>query len=80
MKNYMDLVLYASIDLVDYPEELEIDVIVILDTLEIEQSALDYERYKELYNQVSQDYNSIKNTYKRNKAIKEDRYLNIISN
>ncbi len=69
---------HVSIELVDYPEELEIDVIVMLDTLESEQAALEYERYKELYNEVSQDYNSIKNTYKRNKAIKEDKYLNAL--
>ena len=69
---------HVSIELVDYPDELEIDVIVMLDTLESEQAALDYERYKELYNQVSQDYNYIKNTYKRNKAIKEDKYLNAL--
>ena len=69
---------HVSIELVDYPEELETDVIVMLDTLESEQAALDYERYKELYNEVSQDYNSIKNTYKRNKAIKEDKYLNAL--
>tara|TARA_Y100001954_G_scaffold131626_1_gene140703 strand:- start:1312 stop:2727 length:1416 start_codon:yes stop_codon:yes gene_type:complete len=69
---------HVSIELVDYPEELEIDVIVMLDTLESEQAALDYERYKELYNKVSQDYNYIKNTYKRNKAIKEDKYLNAL--
>ena len=69
---------YVSIELVDYPQEMEIDVIIMLDTLESEQAALDYERYKELYNQVSQDYNSIKNTYKRNKAIKEDKYLNAL--
>ena len=69
---------HVSIELVDYPEDLERDVIVMLDTLESEQAALDYERYKELYNQVSQDYNSIKNTYKRNKAIKEDKYLNAL--
>ena len=42
------------------------------------KAALDYERYKELYNQVSQDYNYIKNTYKRNKATKEDKYLNAL--
>ena len=69
---------HITIELVDYPEEPEIDVIVMLDTLESEQASLDYERYKELYNQVSQDYNSIKNTYKRNKAIKEDKYLNAL--
>ncbi|MBT6815732.1 MAG: ATP-binding domain-containing protein, partial [Flavobacteriales bacterium] len=69
---------HITIELVDYPEEPEIDVIVMLDTLESEQAALDYERYKELYNLISQDYNSIKNTYKRNKAIKEDKYLNAL--
>lgn len=69
---------HITIELVDYPEETEIDVIVMLDTLESEQASLDYERYKELYNQVSQDYKSIKNTYKRNKAIKENKYLNAL--
>ena len=69
---------HITIELVDYPEEPEIDVIVMLDTLESEQAALDYEKYKELYNLISQDYNSMKNAYKRNKAIKEDKYLNAL--
>ena len=56
---------HITIELVDYPEESEIDVIVMLDTLESEQAALDYDKYKELYNLISQDYQSIKNTYKR---------------
>lgn len=69
---------HITIELVDYPEEPEIDVIIMLDTLESEQAALDYDKYKELYNLISQDYHSIKNTYKRNKAIKEDKYLNAL--
>ena len=69
---------HITIELVDYPEEAEIDVIVMLDTLESEQASLNYERYKELYNLISQDYNSIKTAYKRNKAIKEDKYLNAL--
>jgi len=67
---------HVTIKLVDYPQESELDVIIMLDTLESEQASLEFEKYKKLYNQVSQDYNSIKNTYKRNKAIKEDKYLN----
>ena len=67
---------HVTIELVDYPQESELDVIIMLDTLESEQASLEFEKYKKLYNQVSQDYNSIKNTYKRNKAIKEDKYLN----
>ena len=51
-----------SIELVDYPDELEIDVIVKLDIEMVKP--LDYERYKELYNQVSQDYNYIKHIQK----------------
>ncbi len=69
---------HITIELIDYPEESEIDVIVMLETIEIEQAALDYEKYKDLYNLISQDYNHIKNTYKRNKAIKEDKYLNAL--
>ena len=34
MKNYRFNFAHVSIELVDYPEELEIDVIVKLDTLE----------------------------------------------
>ena len=67
---------HVTIELADYPQESELDVIIMLDTLESEQASLEFEKYKKLYNQVSQDYNSIKNTYKRNKAIKEDKYLN----
>ena len=68
---------HVTIEVVDYPQESELDVIIMLDTLESEQASLEFEKYKKLYNQVSQDYNSIKNTYKRNKAIKEDKYLKL---
>ena len=61
-----------TIKLVDFLEEKEIDVIVMLDTITLETPSLSYEDYQKLYQEISKDYKGDR------KKIKEDKYLNAL--
>ena len=65
----------ASIQMVDYPEEKELDVILLLETLSSETPAITYEQYQKLYKEVSLDYKGEKEI---NKKIKEDQFFNAL--
>ena len=62
----------VTIRLIDFLEEKEIDLIVMLDTINLETSSLSYEEYQKLYHEISKDYNGDR------KKIKEDKYLNAL--
>ena len=62
----------VTIRLIDFLEEKEIDLIVMLDTITLETSSLSYEEYQKLYHEISKDYNGDR------KKIKEDKYLNAL--
>lgn len=63
----------ASIRMVDYPEEEELDAILLLDTLSSESPAITYDQYQQLYKEVGLDYKGEKEI---NKKIKEDQFFN----
>jgi ATP-dependent exoDNAse (exonuclease V) alpha subunit len=65
----------ASVQLIDYPEEKELDVILLLDTLTSESPAITYEQYQQLYKEVALDYKGAKEL---NKKIKEDEFFNAL--
>lgn len=65
----------ASIQMIDYPNEKSLDVILLLDTLTSESPALTYEQYQKLYKEVGIDYKGEK---ERNKKIKEDQFFNAL--
>jgi len=65
----------ASVKLVDYPQEKELDVILLLDTLTSESPAITYEQYQKLYQVVALDYKGEKEL---NKKIKEDEFFNAL--
>lgn len=62
----------VTIMLIDFLEEKEIDVLVMLDTINLETSSLSYEEYQKLYNEISKKYKGDR------KKIKEDKYLNAL--
>ena len=64
-----------TIQLVDYLDEKELDVIVMLDTLSSEAPSLTYDEYKKLYNEVSLDYKGDK---EMNKKIKKNPFFNAL--
>ena len=65
----------ASIQMVDYPNEKPLDVILLLDTLTSETPAITYDQYQKLYKEVGLDYKGEK---ERNKKIKEDQFFNAL--
>ena len=67
-----------SVRLVDYPDEENLEVIVLLDTLTSETPAMTYEQYKALYAAVEEDYKDIPHKHQRNKEIKQNPYFNAL--
>lgn len=61
----------------DY-KDIELDVHILLDTLESQSPALTREEQQKLYEGVSEDYAAIKNKRKRFQAIREDLYMNAL--
>ncbi|MAW21683.1 MAG: ATP-dependent endonuclease [Flavobacteriales bacterium] len=65
----------ASIQMIDYPKEKSLDVVLLLDTLTSETPAITYDQYQKLYKEVGLDYKGEK---ERNKKIKEDQFFNAL--
>ena len=65
----------SVIQLTDYRNEKELDVILLLDTLISEKPALTYEQYQQLYREVGLDYKGEKEI---NKKIKENMFFNAL--
>lgn len=65
----------ASVQMTDYLNEKELDLILLLDTLTSETPAITYEQYQKLYREVGLDYQGEKEI---NKKIKEDQFFNAL--
>lgn len=70
---------FANVDLrfVDY-ENVELECKIFLETLNIETASFSYERNRELFDAVSEDYLDIRNKRERWKKIKENPYFNAL--
>jgi len=64
--------------MIDYPDEKELEVRLLLDTIMSESPALSNEDNKRLYNSVSADYNDIADKRMRLKKVKEDAFFNAL--
>lgn len=67
-----------SVRLVDYPDEENLECIVLLDVLTSESPAMTYEQYKKFYDEVAKDYIDIPKRAQRNKEIKLNPYFNAL--
>ncbi len=67
-----------TIRLLDYPEQPDIDVNVMLDTLNIDGPALNFDDANKLYHEVSLDYEDEPNKRKRLALIKKNPYINAL--
>jgi exodeoxyribonuclease-5 len=65
----------ASVEMVDYPKEKNLDLLLLLDTLTSENPTISYEQYQKLYKEISKDYKGQKEI---NKKIKEDEFFNAL--
>ncbi|MGI4872875.1 MAG: ATP-dependent DNA helicase [Janthinobacterium lividum] len=68
----------ALVRLVDYPDEPEIEVKLLLDTLHTETPALPADLNNKLYQAVSADYADVSKKTERSLKIKSDDYLNAL--
>ena len=65
----------ASVEMVDYPKEKNLDLLLLLDTLTSESPTISYDQYQKLYKEISKDYKGQKEI---NKKIKEDEFFNAL--
>lgn len=72
--NFVD----ATIRLIDYPDEKDIDVKLLLNTLKTDTPSLSYEENKRLYNEIAADYVHITDKYQRLKLMHTNPYLNAL--
>jgi len=68
----------VSLRLTDYPDEPNLDVKLLLDTISAETPALSYKDSTRLWSEVSKDYEHIPNKRKRFSEIKQNPYLNAL--
>jgi exodeoxyribonuclease-5 len=61
--------------MVDYPNEKNLDLLLLLDTLTSESPTISYDQYQKLYKEISKDYKGQKEI---NKKIKEDEFFNAL--
>ncbi len=67
----------VRIRLIDY-QDIELDVKILLDTLDIESASLGMEDNKKLFYSVLEDYEDIKLKKNRIKKVKEDKFFNAL--
>lgn len=68
----------VTIRLVDYPDENDIDVIIMLDTIMSEKAALTYEENKAFFEEVLQDFKDITSRKKQIEHVKNNPYFNAL--
>ena len=68
----------AQVLLVDYPEELPFDTILLLDTLKTDTASLSYEESNRLYKNITEHYGYEKSKYKRRLRVKVNKFFNAL--
>jgi len=68
----------AEVRMIDYPDEPEIEVKLMLNALDIEQASMPYLKMKELRKIIEEDYAHLKSKQQRYKAMKKDPFLNAL--
>lgn len=68
----------VTIRLVDYPDEEDLDVKLLLDTIDTESASLTYEQNQKLFNAVMEDYMDAGSRRKRLEKIKGNPYFNAL--
>ncbi|HUH26367.1 MAG TPA: AAA family ATPase [Flavobacterium sp.] len=68
----------VKVRMIDYPDLLPFDTIVILDTLTSESASLTYEQSNKLYQEVLLDYQEEFTAYRRMQKVKNNEYFNAL--
>ena len=64
-----------TVSLIDYPDEPDIEVKIILDTLQSEGASLGHNQYRKLFEGISEEYAHVQNKTTRLSKIRENPYL-----
>ena len=68
----------VKIRMVDYPQQIPFDTILLLDTIKSESPSLTYEESNLLYQQVLLDYEDESSKYKKFQKVKTNEYFNAL--
>ncbi|MEX1189336.1 MAG: AAA family ATPase, partial [Bacteroidia bacterium] len=68
----------AEIRMIDYPDQPEIEVRLLLNALDIEQASMPFSKQKELRQIIEEDYAHIKTKRERISQMKKDPFLNAL--
>ncbi len=68
----------VTIRLIDYPDENDLDVVILLDTLDFDGSSLDEKKSNELYNNVYADFADSNSKKLQRQLVKESPYFNAL--
>ncbi|MEN9335582.1 MAG: hypothetical protein RLZZ500_569 [Bacteroidota bacterium] len=68
----------VKIRMVDYPEQIPFETVLLLDTIKIEAPALTYEQSNRLYEEVLKDYEDEPSKYKKMEKLKQNEYFNAL--
>lgn len=68
----------VKIRMVDYPNQIPFETVLILDTLTSESASLTYEESNRLYQEVMLDYEEERTAYRKFQKVKENRYFNAL--
>jgi hypothetical protein len=68
----------VKIRMVDYPNQIPFDTILLLDTIKSESPSLTYEESNKLYQEVMLDYEDETTKYKKFQKVKNNEYFNAL--
>ncbi|WP_298153425.1 AAA family ATPase [Flavobacterium sp.] len=68
----------VRIRMIDYPEQIPFDTVLLLDTIHSESPSLTYDESNKLYNEVMKDYEHETAQYRRFLKVKENEYFNAL--
>ena len=66
----------VKIRMVDYPNQIPFETVLILDTIKSESPSLTYEQSNKLYEEVMKDYDHLTTKYAKFQKVKENEYFN----
>jgi len=68
----------AIIRLTDYPDEPELEIKLLMDTITSESASLSYADSRRLFDEISQDYNDVSNSKRKAEKVKNNPYFNAL--
>ncbi len=68
----------VKLRMIDYPEQIPFETVILLDTLQSESPSLTYKESNKLYQEIALDYADERSKYKVMLAIKNNKYFNAL--